>query len=83
MIVFLAPGAGDAAFVASRRLGGAVVRNRARRVLREAWRRVPREGSTGFDAVFVARKGMRGAKAQDLAEEMEALVRKAMVRWAG
>jgi ribonuclease P protein component len=39
----------------SRRVGGAVERNRARRLLREGFRRLERAGSPGFDLVVVAR----------------------------
>ncbi|HSD28698.1 MAG TPA: ribonuclease P protein component [Vicinamibacteria bacterium] len=39
----------------SRRIGGAVQRNRARRLLREGFRRLERAGSPGFDLVVVAR----------------------------
>lgn len=45
-------------FTASRKVGGAVERNRARRRLREAVRRVmPRHASSGRDYVVIARKG--------------------------
>jgi ribonuclease P protein component len=39
----------------SRRVGGAVERNRARRLLREGFRRLEGAGSPGFDLVVVAR----------------------------
>jgi len=38
----------------SRRVGGAVERNRARRLLREGFRRAPRPRPVGFDLVAVA-----------------------------
>jgi ribonuclease P protein component len=45
-------------FTATRRIGGAVVRNRAKRRLREAARRlVPLHGKPGRDYVFIARVG--------------------------
>ena len=40
----------------SRRVGGAVERNRARRLLREGFRRIEPAGSVGFDLVAVARE---------------------------
>jgi ribonuclease P protein component len=47
-----------AGFTATRRVGGAVVRNRAKRRLREAARLLlPQFGRPGFDYVFVARGG--------------------------
>ena len=45
-------------FTATRKIGGAVVRNRAKRRLREAARLIlPEHGVAGFDYVFIARAG--------------------------
>ena len=47
-----------AGFTATRKIGGAVVRNRAKRRLREAARQLlPLHGRAGFDYVFIARGG--------------------------
>jgi ribonuclease P protein component len=47
-----------AGFTATRKVGGAVVRNRAKRRLREAARlTLPLLGKAGFDYVFIARGG--------------------------
>jgi ribonuclease P protein component len=47
-----------AGFTATRKIGGAVVRNRAKRRLREAARlTLPLHGRAGFDYVFIARGG--------------------------
>jgi len=47
-----------AGFTATRKVGGAVVRNRAKRRLREAARlTLPLLGKPGFDYVFIARGG--------------------------
>ena len=47
-----------AGFTATRKVGGAVVRNRAKRRLREAARAtLPLHGHAGFDYVFIARGG--------------------------
>lgn len=73
--MFLAPGTGGLAAVAARRVGGAVDRNRARRILRAAWREVAPEVDDRFDVVLVARKGIRGAKTQDLVTEMTEMLR--------
>jgi len=70
VVLFLAPGSGDWAVVAARRVGGAVDRNRARRILREAWRQVSPQVTGDLDAVLVAREGIRGATTQDLVSEM-------------
>ncbi len=72
MVLFVTPVAGRArvAFVAGRRVGGAVQRNRARRVLREAWRRMAPSVRAGTGVVVVARKGFLPARTQELETEM-------------
>jgi ribonuclease P protein component len=74
VVVFLAPGTGQFAVVAGRRVGGAVERNRARRILRTAWRAVA--APSGYDAVLVAREAVRGARSQELMNEMSSLLRR-------
>ena len=75
VVLFLAPGSGEVAVVAARRVGGAVERNRARRVLRAAWRELSLQVADD-DIVLVAREGIRGAKTQDLVAEMTELLRR-------
>ncbi len=77
--MFLAPGSGRVAFVAGRRVGGAVLRNRARRVLRAAWRELAPRVREGFDVALVARGTIRGAKTQDLVAEVDELLSRARV----
>lgn len=72
----LAPGTGGVAVVAGRRVGGAVQRNRARRILREAWRRTASQAAIGNDVVLVARPAIGGAKTGDLVVEMTELLRR-------
>ena len=79
MVVFVAPGTGSAAFVAGRRIGGAVLRNRARRILRAAWREVEDKVEDGYDVVVVARAAIAGARSQDLVAEVEELLSRAQV----
>ena len=70
VVLFLAPGSGEWAVVVTRRVGGAVDRNRAKRILREAWRQVSPQVTGDFDTVLVAREAIRGATTQDLVSEM-------------
>ena len=79
MVAFVAPGSGLVAFVAGRRVGGAVERNRARRVLRAAWRELAPRAREGYDIALVARATIRGAKTQDLVSEMRELLARARV----
>jgi len=56
---------GRVAFVAGTRLGNAVLRNRSRRVLREAVRRAAGPWP-GYDVIVIARAGTAVAAARDL-----------------
>ncbi len=67
-------GHGRTGFVTRREIGGAVLRNRARRVLREAWREVAPLLSRPVDAVVVARPAIVGAKTGEVAAEIRALL---------
>jgi ribonuclease P protein component len=79
MVVYVAPGEGPtrAAFVTGRRVGGAVARNRARRLLREAWRALAPGVKKGHDLVLVAWGPFGRARAPELIEEIEGLLRRA------
>lgn len=81
VILYVAPSEGPAraGFVTGRRIGGAVQRNRARRLLREAWRALlPRIGAA-HDVVVVARPPIEGALADAVKHELETLLRRARV----
>ena len=71
----MAPGTGPAraAWVAGRRVGGAVARNRARRLLREAWRALAPRVPEDLDVVLVARGPFGAARAPEVIEEIEML----------
>ena len=66
-----------AGFTATRKIGGAVVRNRAKRRLREAARLLlPSFGRPGCDYVFVARDGTPGREWGRLLDDVKsALIR--------
>jgi ribonuclease P protein component len=65
--------------IASRRLGGAVIRNRAKRRLRELFRRRPAEfasASTSLDIVAIPKREAHAAEFNLLAADFHAALRK-------
>jgi len=63
--------------VVGKQVGGAVQRNRAKRLIREAVN--IRALVPGWDVVVIARPGIRGAKCQDVERELRQLLTKAGV----
>ncbi len=62
---------------ASRRIGSAVARNRAKRLLREAARHMRHQFGRGWDVVLIARDPILGAKEPQVEEALAALLQKA------
>jgi len=54
----------------SKKIGCAVVRNRAKRIVREAYRAVEKELKTGYLVVIGIRGGIIGKKTQDVEQEL-------------
>ncbi len=61
----------------SKKIGGAVQRNRARRVIRAAYRELESQISGSYDFVFVARSRTTGVKMQTVRKSMLAQLKKA------
>ena len=82
--LLLAPGGGAAArlgIVASRKLGDAVHRNRAKRLIREVFRlNQPLPGGAGIDLVVIPRRELFDARFTDIDEDFRAAWRRASVR---
>jgi ribonuclease P protein component len=69
---------GRVAYIAGKKLGGAVVRNRCRRVLRESARRCGGPWAA-WDVALVARPGTGGASADALDEAVRSVLTRAGV----
>ena len=66
-------------FAAGKRVGGAVQRNRAKRLLREAVRANLARIQAGWDMVWIARAGLAGAALTETSIEVGTLLRRSRV----
>jgi ribonuclease P protein component len=65
---------------ASRSVGNAVARNRAKRLLREAARHLYHNLSAGWDVILIARSRITRAKEPEVEQALAALLRKSKLR---
>ena len=63
----------------SKKIGKAVLRNRSRRIIREAFRSVSKDISPGYDIVFVARGKTPFVKSYDILRAMKKELKEAGV----
>ena len=65
------------AFLASKKVGNSVARNRARRLMKEAFRKTEGELPTGYDLLFIARNTIIDAKCDDVLKSMKGAFKRA------
>ena len=58
------------AFLASKKVGNSVQRNRAKRLMKESYRMNRDSFSTGYDLIFIARNSINRRKCKDVEKSM-------------
>jgi ribonuclease P protein component len=73
LLLFALPGTGRLGITVSRKVGGAVERNRVKRWIRDCFRRSREKFPGALDMVVVARPGAAGARHEVICRELTAL----------
>ncbi len=67
------------AFLASKKVGNSVHRNRARRLMKESFRTIDVDRLKGYDVIFIARNSINGVKKDDVQKSMHSAIRRSKV----
>ncbi len=64
-------------FLASKKVGNSVMRNRARRLMKESFRQIKDRLPEGYDLIFIARNTIQGRACQEVRKSMEDALKRA------
>jgi ribonuclease P protein component len=64
------------AYLASKKVGNAVKRNRARRLMKESFRLTNLEIPTGYDLIFIARNTITNRKCAEVKKSLESALKR-------
>lgn len=65
------------AFLASKKVGNSVKRNRARRLMKENYRKMADRLADGYDIIFIARNTINDKKSYEVGSSMKNAIRRA------
>jgi ribonuclease P protein component len=64
------------AFLASKKVGNSVQRNRARRLMKECWKKEEQNLPAGYDFIIIARNSINGTKCQQVEGSVKNAIRR-------
>lgn len=67
------------AFLASKKVGNSVIRNRARRLMKESYRDLEMSLKPGYDLIMIARNTICGLKCAEVKKSMESAFNKSKI----